>query len=157
MSQILGHKRIGHRSHWLYSMGRHTWNVLRDAGFAYDASYGWNYRVGWPGGRRSPFHPFSEDPFVVLPLNIQDGALLESAMTRLGMRKAWEQVRALLRQASESGGIITVLWHTHSFCEPRDWGGLYEKIILQAKADGAGIVPAKRALALWRNSCDRKE
>lgn len=148
LSTILHHKRIGHRSHWLYSKGGTSWEVLRQAGFTYDASYGSNRRFGWPEGRRGPFRPFSPHPFTVLPLNIQDIALLEPGRIGLTPRKAWKQIHGLLREAKESGAVITILWHTHSFSAPRYWGTLYEKLIAQAKQDGARIMPARDAVRL---------
>ncbi len=154
VSEILGRKQLGHRSHWLYGKGRRSWNVLRDAGFIYDATYGSNFEVGWPQARKSPFRPFASSVFTVLPLNIQDGTLLDRARMGLEAGEAWKRVSILIGEAKQRAGVITVLWHTHSFSAPRYWGGLYEKIIVRAKNDGALIVPARQALALWR---DREE
>lgn len=151
MSEVLGHSQLGHRSHWLYSNGRRSWEILREAGFAYDASYGSNEDVGWPGGKRWPFRPFVSHGFAVLPLTVQDGALLCSSNQGLRADEAWNRILEFIRQAKQKGGILTVLWHTHSFSAPRYWGGTYERTILQAKADGAPIVTAKQALALWRD------
>lgn len=151
MSDILGHREIGHRSHWLYSKGRRSYSILRDAGFAYDASYGSNNDIGWPGGKRWPFRPFASHGFAVLPLTVQDGALLCPSNQGLRADEAWNRISELIREAKQKKGILTVLWHTHSFCAPRYWGGTYERTILQAKADNAPIVTAKQALALWKD------
>jgi peptidoglycan/xylan/chitin deacetylase (PgdA/CDA1 family) len=148
LSAILHHERIGHRSHWLYGKGATSWEILRQAGFAYDASYGSNRRIGWPEGRRRPFRPFSPHSFTVLPLNIQDIALLEPGTIGLDPDKAWQQTQDLLREAKEHGDVITILWHTHSFSAPRYWGNLYEKIIAQGKQDGARIMRAQDAVRL---------
>lgn len=151
MSNILGHREIGHRSHWLYSKGHRSYNILRDAGFAYDASYGSNSDIGWPGGKIWPFRPFASHGFAVLPLAVQDGALLCPSNQGLRADEAWNRISELIREAKQRGGILTVLWHTHSFSAPRYWGPIYERAVLQAKADGAPIVTAKQALALWRD------
>jgi peptidoglycan/xylan/chitin deacetylase (PgdA/CDA1 family) len=151
MSEVLGQGQLGHRSHWLYSKGRRSWEILRDAGFAYDASYGSNEEVGWPEGKRWPFRPLASHGFSVLPLTVQDGALLCSSNQGVRADEAWNRISELIREAKQKGGILSVLWHTHSFCAPRYWGSMYERTIRQAKTDGAAIVTAKQALALWRD------
>jgi len=150
VSSVLRHNGLGHRSHWLYSKGRSSWELLRDAGYTYDASYGSNFHVGWPGGRRWPFRPFPDHPFTVLGLNIQDETLLHATRQNLGQQEAWRRISALMGDARQRGGVLTVLWHAHSFSAPSYWADTYERIIAQAKTDGAAIVPAKEAIALWR-------
>jgi len=157
MSEMLGHRNIGHRSHWFYSKGIDSWDILRQAGYAYDASLGSNFIIGWPEGRKEPFRPFAGDAFTVLPLPVHDAPILDQAKMNLDPSEAWRRISALLRETKETSGVITVLWHTHSFSAPRYWGDLYEKIFLQARADGATIVPAKQAIALWRNSVEAKK
>lgn len=157
MSRILGHGQLGHRSHWLYSNGRRSWEILRHAGFAYDASYGMNDDIGWPRGTRWPFQPFASHGFAVIPLTVQDGSLLCPSKQGLKADEAWNRISGLIREAKEKGAALTVLWHTHSFCAPRYWGGIYERIILQAKADGAPIATAKQALALWKDHSDPQD
>ena len=68
--------KIGIRMHWLYHKGEESWEILDKAGYAYDATFGWNDRIGFPEGRYGPFKPAGAKNLVVLPLNIQDGALL---------------------------------------------------------------------------------
>jgi peptidoglycan/xylan/chitin deacetylase (PgdA/CDA1 family) len=150
VSGALGHNGLGHRSHWLYSKGRFSWELLRDAGYSYDASYGSNFHVGWPGGKRWPFRPFPDHPFAVLGLNIQDETLLHATRRNLSHQDAWRRISALMGDARRRGGVLTVLWHAHSFSAPRYWADTYEKIISQAKMDGVPIVPARKAIALWR-------
>lgn len=150
VSSVLRHNGLGHRSHWLYSKGRSSWELLRDAGYTYDASYGSNFHVGWPGGRRWPFRPFPDHPFSVLGLNIQDETLLHATRQNLSQQEAWSRISALMEDARRRGGVLTVLWHAHSFSAPRYWADTYEKIISQAKMDGVPIVPAREAIALWR-------
>lgn len=151
LSEILRRGRIGHRSHWLYSKGRESWITLHKAGFAYDASYGWNDKIGWPGARRYPFRPLNNTTFTVLPLNIQDKAIMDRPF-----RLAWKAVRNLLTDAKKKGGVVTVLWHVSNFGPPRYWGDFYERMILQAKADGARIAIAEEAVLYWVNDDTEK-
>ncbi len=134
--------KIGIRMHWLYHKGEETWKVLDEAGYTYDATFGWNDRVGFPDGRYGPFKPEGVKNLVVLPLNVQDGALLGKSHQFLRNEEAWQQVEQILKVAKEHRATVTILWHNHSFVAPRYWGWLYEKIIQKAKEDGAYICRA---------------
>jgi len=136
---ISGKDKIGIRMHWLYHRGEETWKVLDKAGYAYDATFGWNDRIGFPGGQYRPFKPEEICNLVVLPLNIQDGTLLGEWHQFLGNEEAWQQVQQVLREAKERNAVVTVLWHNNSFVAPRYWGWLYERIIQIAQEDGAYI------------------
>jgi peptidoglycan/xylan/chitin deacetylase (PgdA/CDA1 family) len=136
-----GKNRMGIRMHWLYHLGNKTWKILEAAGYAYDATFGWNDRVGFPGGQYRPFIP-KEISLVVLPLNIQDGALLGEWHQFLEKHEAWQRAEQVLTEAKEVGAVVTVLWHNNSFAAPRYWGWLYERILQRAKKDGACICRA---------------
>ena len=134
--------KIGIRMHWLYHKGKETWKILDEAGYAYDATFGWNDRVGFPEEQYKPFKPDGVENLVVLPLNIQDGALLGESHQFLRDEEAWHQVEHILEEAKERRATVTILWHNNSFVAPRYWGWLYEKIIQKAKEDGALICRA---------------
>ncbi len=136
MRSLTGNHKFGVRMHWLYHSGLKTWEILSNVGYAYDASFGWNDKIGFPDNRRGPFHPFTDQPFLVLPLNIQDGALFDYA--GLSEEEAWLQVENLIDQAPE-GSTITILWHNHSFVPPYNWGSIYERIINKALSEGARV------------------
>jgi len=139
---VLEKDKIGIRIHWLYHKGKETWKTLDDAGYTYDATFGWNDRVGFPDGRYGPFKPEGAKGLVVLPLNIQDGALLGEWHQFLSNEEAWQQVEQVLTEAKEHKAVVTVLWHNNSFVAPRYWGWLYEGIIKRAQEDGASICRA---------------
>jgi len=134
--------QIGIRMHWLYHKGKETWKILDEAGYAYDATFGWNDRVGFPEEQYRPFKPDGVENLVVLPLNIQDGALLCESHQFLRDEEAWHRVEQILEVVKERRATVTILWHNHSFVAPRYWGGLYERIIQKAKKDGALICRA---------------
>jgi peptidoglycan/xylan/chitin deacetylase (PgdA/CDA1 family) len=140
LEEILGHGGLGIRMHWLYLNEMSSWRLLDDAGYRYDATLGWNDRVGFPGDRFSPFSPIADSSFRVLPLNIQDGALLEHYSK--SEEDAWKATTAILAQASQKNAVVTILWHNNSFVAPRNWGGLYQRILEKAIEDGAPIVRA---------------
>jgi peptidoglycan/xylan/chitin deacetylase (PgdA/CDA1 family) len=140
ITAVLGHDHLGIRMHWLYHKGRETFEILSKAGYVYDATPGWNDKVGFPEERFQPYAPINGDPFQVLPLNIQDCAMFEEL--RLSEDEAWNETTAILKKAALHHAVITVLWHNDSFALPRFWGSFYERLIKQAREDGARIVRA---------------
>jgi hypothetical protein len=135
--------------HWLYRTPG-MWKHLDEAGYSYDATFGWNDRVGFPGGKYIPFESEGAKTLMVLPLNIQDGALLEREHRNLSADKAWQKIETVLDEAKAKKAVVTVLWHNNSFVAPRFWGEIYEQIIQQAKADGARILTAGQVVGEFR-------
>lgn len=121
-----GQEKVGIRMHWLYHRGE-TWRILDAAGYAYDATLGWNDRVGYPEGRYGPFRPEGVKNLVVLPLNVQDGALLGEWRMNLSDDEAWQHIEEVLKEAKEHRAVVTILWHNNSFVAPRYWGGSMKK------------------------------
>lgn len=150
--RILPSKRkFGIRMHWLYHRGKESWKILEKADYSYDATFGWNDKIGFPGSQYTPFIPNCCDKLYVLPLNIQDNVLLRSDRQNLDPKKAWKEIEKILAITKEKSGVITILWHNTSFVAPRHWGWLYEKIIQKAKDDNASIVTACGAIELFKN------
>jgi len=137
-------KKIGIRIHWLYHKGQESWQILDSAGYYYDATLGWNDRIGYPEGIYRPFKPKNVSNLTVLPLNIQDGALL--IYQKLSFDEAWIQIKDILEKASQKQAVVTVLWHNNSYVVYRYWTDLYKKIIEQAISDGAEIIRAVDAV-----------
>lgn len=144
-------KQFGIRMHWLYHRGEESWKILEQAGYSYDATYGWNDKIGFPGSKYKPFIPDGCNKLYVLPLNIQDNVLLRSDRQNLNPAKAWNEVEKLLTFIKEKSGVITIIWHNTSFVAPRYWGWLYEKIIQKAQNDQALIVTACKAMDFFMN------
>jgi peptidoglycan/xylan/chitin deacetylase (PgdA/CDA1 family) len=140
LQEILGHDGFGVRVHWLYHGGDRSYQIFHDVGFSYDSTPGWNEKVGWPGGRKHPWKHASG--IWVLPLNIQDGALLTEAGMNLSELKAKRVIAEMFEEAKSVNGVVTVLWHNHSFGAPRQWGDLYDWLIRRCLSDGAKIMTA---------------
>lgn len=135
-------EKWGIRMHWLYQPPE-LWKHLKEAGYYYDTTFGSNREVGFMEGR---YHPFKRDGLWVLPLNIQDGALLAKWNQNLSQRRAWEVIEPLLESAKEKRAVVTVLWHNASFGPPRFWEALYRRIIEKGKKDGALFLTALQAV-----------
>ncbi len=143
--------RVGIRMHWLYTR-EGMWKDLDEAGYAYDASFGWNDKIGFPGGKYTPFRADGASDLMVLPLNIQDNALLGREYAHQSAREAWRGIENVLDEARRHRAVVTVLWHNNSFVAPRFWGETYEQILRQAKSDGAEILTAGQAVEQFREA-----
>ena len=121
IARAFGVRPSGIRNHYLrFDPGR-TWQAQAEAGFVYDATFGWNDRIGPPEGRWFPFLP--ADPgsasllgIVVLPLVLMDSTLF--SRMRLSRAAALRAIRDTLDTALETGGLVSLSWHNSYFCEP---------------------------------------
>jgi hypothetical protein len=138
---------IGARMHWLYSTPALLGN-LASARFSYDASLGYNDRIGFPrsdGNIRSWPYVDRGTGLTVVPLAIQDVALLRSDHMDTRPAEAWRAIGRVLDEARRANAVVTVLWHNDSFLPPRCWAGLYRGLLARAQADGAAIVTLAEA------------
>lgn len=145
---LLGRSVDGIRMHWLYHCGAATYEILHDAGYLYDATLGSNHTVGWLDGRYEPFR--GRSGLWVLPLVIQDGALLGDSTLGPCPAQARLQVERILAEARARHAVVTILWHNNSFAPPRCWGDFYEWIIRRAQADRARIMTAREVVEAYR-------
>lgn len=128
-------KKFGLRMHWLFQ-SETLWKNLNEAGYYYDATFGNNDEVGFPN---EEYKPFKKDGVWVLPVNIQDGALLGYWKKGPLPYNPWEKIEEVFAEAKKRKAVVTVLWHNNAFGVYHYHGYLYEKIIQKAKADGASI------------------
>ena len=149
LSAIVGpNTPVGVRMHWLYRSSALEFN-LAEAGFAYDCTLGSNRSVGFPSlpdGTRA-LRPFAdpETGLPVVPLVIQDVALLRADHMNLKPDGAWQAIETILEEARQRRAVVTVLWHNDSFLPPRCWDGIYRRLLDRARADGAQILTTGEA------------
>ena len=136
IARLSGEARIGVRMHWLCG-DENTPRVLEDAGFAWDASLGYNEAVGYRNGTIQPFRPAGATTLLELPLHIQDGALFYPGRLDLSAADAWTCCARLMEDADRHGGALTVLWHDRSHAPERFWGDFYVRLVGALKARGA--------------------
>ena len=107
---------VGLRMHWLVRTDALRSNA-KTAGFAYDATFGWNDQVGFPGDRDRPFED-EVSGLPVIPLNIQDSALFAEPCLSCTRREAFEIIQGIMDEAQKRQAVLTVLWHSNSFGPP---------------------------------------
>ncbi len=114
LENALGEEILGCRNHYLRFQVPDTWELLREAGFKYDATFGYADFAGFRNGMCHPFKPFNLKTgrlidICEIPLVIMDATLF--SYMSLDASGAWEIARQLIDTADSLGGVITILWH----------------------------------------------
>lgn len=114
LERVLGKTVTGYRNHYLRFKVPDTWELLREAGFKYDATFGYAHCAGFRNGLCHPFKPFNLKTnnyidILEVPLIIMDCTLFD--YMRLDMNGAWSIIESLINITERYHGIITILWH----------------------------------------------
>jgi peptidoglycan/xylan/chitin deacetylase (PgdA/CDA1 family) len=155
LEAALGRKVIGFRNHYLRFKTPDSWEILADAGFGYDSTFGHRYSIGFRNGMCHPFNPYNlntgkEIDILEIPLVIMDVALFATSKS---FEEAWERTKNLIDITASLNGVITLLWHNFVFsCEFRkDWARLYEKVLHYCYGKRAWITSGEEIYRWWRD------
>lgn len=148
LEKLLGQKIVGVRNHFLRFSVPGTWELLSNAGFAYDTSFGYPDMIGFRNGLCYPFQPFNREKerkinILELPLNIMDTTFFN--YMKVDVRKGWELIKTLIDTIERLNGVLTILWHNTTFALPnrREWSKLYEHILGYCKEKNAWLTSGK--------------
>ena len=156
VDEAFGVRPVGIRNHFLRFSGASTWRAQQSAGFEYDATFGWNDRLGPREGRLLPFEPelgpgSEARRFVVLPLGVMDTTLFR----HLGLRREAALAAAVevVDRTAQARGLLTLLWHNNFFDEPeyRDWQEVYEKLLAYVASQKPWCATGAEIADFWRN------
>lgn len=137
LERELGRPVVGVRQHHLNLEVPLTWELQRNAGLLYDASFGKRGGgVGYRDGRKSCFVDPSSGMFVI-PLTIMDTYLFQ--MTGHDVNEAWRITRALVDEAEQDDAILTVLWHSQKYYDEEFPGftEVYRRLLRECRSRGA--------------------
>ncbi len=147
-------KAFGNRTHWLM-FDKKSWQMLDDAGYYYDTTFGYNDDVGFRAGTLQVYRPRDTINLLELPLHIQDIGLFgkfcwaptvhgwgKTPCLHLDEPAARMQCNDIFDYALKYGGAITMLWHYENLTPPRDWSGMYTELVKRALADCACVTSA---------------
>jgi hypothetical protein len=140
---------VGIRMHWL-CFDDASPSALEDAGFAYDATFGYNEAVGFRGGTTQVFRPEGAQQLLELPLHVADTALFFPRRMALTEAQARELCRRVLDAVEAGGGVVTLLWHMRSLGPERLWGDFYAGLIGELRRRGAWFGTAKEVVDWFR-------
>ena len=145
--QITGKSEFGIRMHWLYWKETSP-EILEEAGFTYDSTFGYNNAIGFRAGTTQPFCPLGAESLLELPLNIQDSAMFYCDRMGLSEDKALNACKELLQ--SMSGGVLTVNWHTRSLSPERLWGEFYAALLKEIETHRVWFGTAQQIVGWFR-------
>jgi len=130
LEHVVGIKIIGYRNHYLRFKVPTTWQLLKEAGFKYDTTFGYADCVGFRNGMCHPFHPYDRNiskhiDIIEIPLTIMDSTF--DTYMKLNLISSWELIKQLINIVEQYKGVITFLWHPSSMID--EMGELYERIL----------------------------
>ncbi len=149
ITDATGESNIGVRMHWLY-YDSYSPEILDDAGFLYDSSFGYNDAIGYKAGTSQAFRPPGIRNLLELPLIIMDTALFYPAHMGLTDAEAHEHVRRIIKNATMYGGVITINWHHRSIGPERLWDDFYIELLENFEKSNAWIATAQQAVKWYR-------
>lgn len=147
--EVTGQSDVGTRMHWLY-WKEGSPEILEDAGFAYDSTFGYNDAIGFRAGTTQPFCPLNAEQLLELPLNIQDSAMFYSDRMMLSDSEALNACRDLIHSMLSSGGVLTVNWHTRSLSPERLWGDFYSSLLTEIQTHRVRFGTASEIVGWFR-------
>ena len=123
LESIIGHPIFGVRQHYL-NLDQHTWERQAEAGFLYDASFGFTNDIGFKEDRFHPFKPISNRDFYVVPLALMDACLM-------GEKNPLQEAINIIKLAKEKCACLVLCWHQRVFNEKEFPGymNMYLRII----------------------------
>lgn len=145
-----GASRIGVRMHWL-CFDDFSPEIIDDAGFFYDSSFGYNETIGYRGGTSQAFRPPGTSNLLELPLHIQDMALFAPGLTNMSEAEAWEACERIITHASNFGGVLTMLWHMRSIAPERLWDDFYKRLLGILRENGAWFATASQVVDWFKS------
>ena len=125
-----GFQPKGIRNHHLRFSFPDTWRSQVAAGFRYDATFGFNNRLGYRSPLPRPYFVFDSNQetqldLVSIPLTTMDTTLFR--YQRLNLTDATLQLEKMVQCALDHQGLISLLWHNNFFNEPEyhEWHESY--------------------------------
>jgi len=147
--EVTGQSELGIRIHWL-CFDEGSSRILDEVGFNYDSTIGYNEAIGYRAGTTQVFRPLGVKNLLELPLHIQDIALLSPNQRGSTETQAWEQCKNMFHDASEHGGVLTILWHMRSIAPERLWEDFYIRLLSELKNRNVWFATARQAVKWFR-------
>ncbi|MCK4269993.1 MAG: polysaccharide deacetylase family protein [Methanogenium sp.] len=133
LEDALASEVVGYRNHYLRFCTPDTWEYLAQAGFLYDATFGYADCAGFRNGMCHPFRPYNLNTeefidIIEIPLVVMDGTLFQTYM-RLDNDSALNFVKKLIDRVAELNGVFTLLWHNTYLVGNTHEVKIYEQIL----------------------------
>ena len=142
---IVNHPVSGVRQHYL-NLSEKTWELQANAGFLYDASFGFTNDIGFRDNRLTAFKPFDSREFFVVPLALMDSCVM-------GKSDPLAAATAIIEKAECNEGCLVLNWHQRIFNKYEFPGyiDLYIKIIQECQKRKAHFLTINEFITLCKN------
>jgi len=152
LENVLGKEIVGYRNHFLRFKVPVTWELLEEAGFKYDTTFGYAKCVGFRNGMCHPFIPFNLKTkryidLLEIPLVVMDSTFI--AHMNLSPSAAWEVIKKLIDTIEKLDGVITILWH-NIYYVLGGWDELYCKILDYCSKKNAWLTSGEDIWNWWK-------
>jgi len=117
LEEIVGHKVIGIRQHYL-NFAEHTFEIHNRCGFKYDSTWGLTKGIGFKEGRVKPFFPIEGSDYCEIPMTIMDSPFAETP-------NRWEQFEQIANEIDRNNAYLVINYHNNYFSDS-DYQG-YDK------------------------------
>jgi len=153
LEQALGSAIRTTRQHFLHWDVRMTPALQEQAGLAADSTLGFNRNVGYRAGTSLPFRHFDleqgrELRLLQVPMILHDGPLFRPDGLELDVETAVDVSLQLVREAEETGGLVTLLFHPNSLARD-DFRAVYRAVLDRARERGAWIASLRDVVGWW--------
>jgi len=155
LERLIDSPILGLRQHFLRFKIPESWIDQNNCGFLYDTTLGFADRSGYRASFTFPFNTYDlkndqKMSLIELPLVIMDRTY--SKYLSFSPDEIMEDVINIFRDLEDSGGLATILWHTHMVDELGFSGypQLYEKILDFMYRKGYFVASAKEIADWWR-------
>jgi peptidoglycan/xylan/chitin deacetylase (PgdA/CDA1 family) len=146
---------VGIRNHLLRYSYPGTWRAQSQAGFQYDATYGYNCQPGPRSGLALPFYAYDREQeqvldLLVLPLTVMDTTVFR--YLRMQGEAALALAWSVVKRYADRGGLVTLLWHGNFFNEPEyaDWQWVYDRLLERLAPLHPWCAPGAEINRWWR-------
>lgn len=134
LENLLEGKNVGVRIHWLY-FKQESPQLLENAGFLYDSTFGFNDAIGYKAGTSQVFKLPTTKNLLELQLSVMDTSLFYKRRMGVNEPKAMNMINKLIDQCKKFGGVLTINWHTRSLSPERNWDEFYIELINLLKSE----------------------
>lgn len=159
LEDVLGTPVTTTRQHFLHWDIRHTPRAQARAGLTADSTAGFNRNIGFRLGTSLPFFLFDADAqqgldLLEVPLIVQEAALFGTNSLELDTVSALAVVKALIDRIAAVQGVVTLLFHPHSFVN-EVYVSLYRWCIEYGLRQGAWFASVRDVDRWWRTRAKR--
>ncbi len=150
IEEIINMPVSGCRNHFLRFQIPGTWELLSQAGFKYDSTFGYADCVGFRNGMCHPFKPYhlitgNFIDILEIPLIIMDDTFL--SYMHFDYKAALKMSKDLIDKVAELKGTITILWHNSNMLDKQLQ--LYEELLSYCQEREAWMTSGENIRDWW--------